>query len=440
MFRKNYLTFLLTAIVFLVAGTAALAQTAPVRGEVKLKKSDGTTVPVAGALVEAYRTDIDRGKMPEAKTNKRGEFSFAGFPLGQRFVLVISGPGISPTVQADIKAGMENIVITATEGDGRRLTEAEARSTGKSASAAPSEMSAEEKKAQADLEAKNAEISARNKKIQDADAIASKSNTDGVAALNAKDWDTAIAKFAEGVAAVPDFVGSTPILLNGKLAAHKGKGYALYKEGAGLQDLAARKAKYDAANREYDLGLAAFDQAVAVLKGAAAATDPNDQKTRDSIKLVLYGNATEIHRLKAAGGVDTTKGDAAATVITDYIALETDPAKKLAAQLTLGDVMRDTGNFEKAVTAYKAVLEASPDNPDATAQLGLVLVALGTSVDPPNKEQLQEGLNYMQKFADTAPDTHKYKADVKQMVEYLKNEQKLTPQKVTQKAPPKKRT
>ena len=139
----------------------------------------------------------------------------------------------------------------------------------------------------------------------------------------------------------------------------------------------------------------------------------------------------EVHRLKAAGGVDTSMGDKAETVLTEYIAMETDPAKKAAAQLTLGDVMRETGNFDKAVTAYKAVLAASPENMDATAQLGLTLVALGTSVDPPNKEQLQEGLNYMQKFADAAPDTHKYKNDVKQMVEYLKTEQKLTPQKTT---------
>ncbi len=74
MFRKNYLNVFLAALVFLVSGSAAFAQNAPVRGIVKLQKADGTTVPVAEAIVEAYRTDIDKGRMPTAKTNKRGEF------------------------------------------------------------------------------------------------------------------------------------------------------------------------------------------------------------------------------------------------------------------------------------------------------------------------------------------------------------------------------
>ena len=84
MFRKNYLTVFLAALVVFVGSAAVFAQNAPVRGIVKLQKADGTTEPVVGAVVEAYRTDIDKGKMPSAKTNKRGEFSFVGFPLGQR--------------------------------------------------------------------------------------------------------------------------------------------------------------------------------------------------------------------------------------------------------------------------------------------------------------------------------------------------------------------
>ena len=432
MYRKKYLTFLFSAALFLAGSIAAFAQTGPVRGEVKLQKADGTTVPVADAVIDVYRTDIDKGGRPSGKTNSKGEFAFIGFPLGQRFVIAVSGTGIGPRVQPDIKAGMESIVITVNEGDGRKLTEAEVREVVASAAGAPSgEMSEADKKARAEVEKKNAEIMEKNKRIQESDSIASKSNTEGVAALKAKNYDLAIQKFGEGVAAVPDFIGSTPVNLNGLLVSYRGKGYDIYREGATSPDVAARKAKYEAANKEYNAALDAFEKALAVFKNAEATTDPAEQKRRDSLKLELYSNAVEVHRLKAAGGVDTSMGDKAETVLTEYIAMETDPAKKAAAQLTLGDVMRETGNFDKAVAAYKAVLAASPENMDATAQLGLTLVALGTSVDPPNKEQLQEGLNYMQKFADAAPDTHKYKNDVKQMVEYLKTEQKLTPQKTT---------
>ena len=430
MYRKHYLTFLSLAALFLAGTVAAFAQTGPVRGVVNLQKADGTTVPVADAVVDVYRTDIDKGGRPSGKTNKKGEFAFIGFPLGQSFALAVSAPGVGPRVQGSIKAGMENIVITVTEGDGRKLTEEEVRSVLSSTTSIPSgELTEAQKKELAEYEKKKAEVEAKNKKIQEGDAIASKSNKEGIDALNAKNYDVAIQKFSEGVAAVPDFIGSTPVNLTGLLVAHRGKGYNIYREGAGSTDLNVRKAKYEEANKEYNAALAAFEKAIEVIKNAEASTDPAEQKRRESLKRELYANAAEVHRLKAAGGVDTTMGDKAEAVLTEYIAMETDPAKKLAAQVTLGDVMRETGNFDKAVVAYKAVLEADPNNMDATAQVGLTLVALGTSVDPPNREQLQEGLNYMQKFADSAPETHKYKNDVKQMVEYLKTDQKLTPQK-----------
>src|SRR5687768_10149564 len=116
MSRKNFLTLIFAVTLIAVAGTQVSAQNAPVRGEVKLQKADGTTVPLADAVVDAYRTDIDSGKLPEAKTNKRGEFSFVGFPLGQRFVLAVSAPGVGPRIQPEIKAGMERIVIIVNEG------------------------------------------------------------------------------------------------------------------------------------------------------------------------------------------------------------------------------------------------------------------------------------------------------------------------------------
>jgi hypothetical protein len=81
------------------------------------------------------------------------------------------------------------------------------------------------------------------------------------------------------------------------------------------------------------------------------------------------------------------------------------------------------------------VLETTPENTEVMASLGLSLVAQGTSVDPPNREQLQEGLNYMQKYADTVaispsdpPTVQEFKKSVKDTVEYLKTEQKLKAQ------------
>ncbi|MDQ3179902.1 MAG: carboxypeptidase-like regulatory domain-containing protein, partial [Acidobacteriota bacterium] len=122
MFRKNYFTFLLAVVLFLVGGVSVFAQNAPVGGRVELKKADGTTEPVAGALVEVFRTDI-KAKLPAAKTDKKGNFAFAGLPLGATFVFSISGSNISPEIFPNIKAGAQNLVITVNQGEGKRWTE-----------------------------------------------------------------------------------------------------------------------------------------------------------------------------------------------------------------------------------------------------------------------------------------------------------------------------
>lgn len=435
MFRKLLLVSFVASIAVFAAAGSGFAQGQPVRGVVKVTKADGTTVPVADALVEVFRTDA-KGTLPPSKTNKKGEFVFVQFPFGQTFALSISGAGISPKIEPGVRGGREDIVITVAEGDGKKLTEAEVRETLAQAVNVPSgELTAAQKKEQEELEKKNAEIIAKNKRIQEGDAIASKANADGIAALNAKDYSTAIAKFGEGVAAVPDFVGSTPVMLNGKMVALRLRGYEVYREGAANPDAAVRKAKYQDANKDYDEALAAFTQAMAVIKGAPAATDQNDQKNRADATLKLLTNAVEIHRLKAAGGVDLSKTADAAIVIEEYIAAEPDPAKKTSAKVTLGDIMRLAGEFDKAIAAYRSVLETAPDNNEVMASLGLSLVALGTSVEPANKEQLQEGLNYMQKYADTVSilptdpkHIQEFKQSVKDTVEYLKTEQKLKPQ------------
>jgi tetratricopeptide (TPR) repeat protein len=435
----KYFALIVATALFVYGAQSAFSQTAPVRGVVKVHKADGTEVPVADITVDAYRTDIGKGSMPAAKTNKRGEFSFVGFQLGQTYALAFSGPGISPQVQPNVKAGQEDLTIIVNEGDGRKVTEAEARdfvAKNGSTKADPGKSAAKSKE-QEELEKKNAEITANNKKIQDADAIAQKANAAGIEALNAKNYDLAIAKFDEGVAAVPDFIGSTPIMLNGKLVALKGRAFDKYREGAPLTDLAARRAKYDEANRDYDEALKAFDQAMAVVKAAPAPANPAEQKQRDTLTLQLLSNAIEVHRLKAVSGIDGSKADQAATVVEQYIAAEPDAAKKAQARATLGDIMRTSGQFDKAIAAYRAVLETSPDNLEVMASLGLSLVAQGTAVDPPNKDQLQEGLNYMQKYADTVQilptdpkNVQEFKQSVKDTVEYLKTDQKLKAQPV----------
>jgi hypothetical protein len=69
--------------------------------------------------------------------------------------------------------------------------------------------------------------------------------------------------------------------------------------------------------------------------------------------------------------------------------------------------------------------------------LGLALYTEGYSANPPDKAMLQEGLNYMQRFVDTAPDTHKLKQSTRETIDNLKAEQNLKAQPT--KAAPKKK-
>ena len=65
---------------------------------------------------------------------------------------------------------------------------------------------------------------------------------------------------------------------------------------------------------------------------------------------------------------------------------------------------RHTQRAQGHSSGYVQAIDASPDNLDAMAGLGLSLVNAGYIND--NKVQLQEGANYLQKFASAAPDSN----------------------------------
>jgi len=443
MFRKNYYTFLLAVALFLTSGLAVLAQTSPVLGRVELVKADGTKEPVAGAMVEPFRTDA-KGKAPTAKTNKKGEFSFAGLQLGQTFALSVSAPNIKPEIIPNVKAGMQNLLVTVSEGDGKRWTEEEVRQSLAGASSAKAttatastasggqkaELTADQKKAQAEYEAQVKTVTAKNENIKQKTAIVESSLKAGNEAFNAKNYDVAIAKYSEGVEADPDFVGTTPILLNNKGAALKVRATETYNQAVKSSDVAERTSAMTKVKQDLQDATAAYTRSWTILK-TAQPTDITNQANYDATKLQTLTGLTDSHRLLVLTKADASKSAEAKTAFADYLTVETDAAKKAKAQVTLGDIMREAGDSANAIEAYRAALTTSPDNPDVLAGLGLSLFAAGAGSVPENKPQMQEGLNFMEKFAQTAPETHPLKASVKDAVTYLKTEQKLTPQKVT---------
>lgn len=442
MFRKNYLISFLTIALFLIGSMAVFGQTAPVGGQVVVKGTDGKMTPVQGALVEVFRTDI-KGKPSSDTTDKKGYFSFAGLPLGAIFALSISGPGITPEIIPNIKAGMEKLTIDVKPGDGKKWTEEEVRQalanpTGSNTQS--TEMTAEQKKAKEEYDKKVAEVNAKNEKALKANEVVNASVKEGGAAYDAKNYDLAIAKFDEGYNVDPDFAGTAPVMLNNKSLALLGRAADNYNKSVKETDSATKTSLKESAKNDWLGVITASDRTLEILK-TATTTDAAIQKNYDANKFLALANRKTAYRLMAQTGIELTKGKEALIAFQEYIAVEPDAAKKSKAQLDLALTLQDSGEYELAVTEFKKVLDTDPNNVDALAGAGLNMVTVGyvtmegdstkniASNPAKGKEQLQEAANYLQKFIDTAPADHKLLASVKESINDLKNTQNLTPQK-----------
>jgi tetratricopeptide (TPR) repeat protein len=126
--------------------------------------------------------------------------------------------------------------------------------------------------------------------------------------------------------------------------------------------------------------------------------------------------------------VDATQADAAATAFQEYMAAEPDPAKKSKAQYDLAQMLLDSGSADKAIVEFQKILAEKPDDPDANLGVGLAMFSTG------DKAKFQEAANYLQKFVDKAPDTHKFKNDAKAVLAELKSTENVTPEKTTKPA------
>ncbi len=428
MFRKNYLIGFFTIALFLIGGISAFAQTtAAIGGRIELKDAEGKLTPVAGAMVEVFRTDI-KSKFPSDMTDKKGQFSIAGLPLGAQFVISISGPGIKPVIQPGIKAGMEKIYIDVEAGDGKRYTEQEVREAITAGSTPQTnELTADQKKKQEELDKKRAEITDKNAKIETQTARVKAALEEGNAAYNSKNYDLAIAKYEEGFQANPDFVGSAPILLNNKGQALRLRAAETYNANVNNKDPQAKIAAMTKVREDLAAATEAYNTAWMIMKNAPAA-DIYDPKTNEANRFNTLNFARDTFRVMAiTRQIDPTKMEMVKGLITEYLAFESDQAKKTEAQRILGDIYLASGDAENAIVEYKKVLVMTPNDPDALAGIGLSLVTIAYTND--DKAKFQEAADYLQRFVDVAPANHRLLASVKESIADLKNTQNVAPQK-----------
>jgi len=449
MIGKYFFGALAVAIFVVAASISAVAQVGELRGTVMMKQADGQKVPLADAQIDIFRTDI-KGEY-QTKTNKKGEFVHAGVPFVGTYVVAASHPTASPNFMPGVKAGRGiPVELEVTPGNGKRLTFDEVKKAGGGAatpaantpgSTGGSKADSEADKAKAEeLARKNKEIEEGNKKIEAANATIARTFKAGNEALaaattasKAKQGDQAIQKYTESIAQFDEGLAADseqPAILTNKAVALKGRGVEKYNamiQNKSLDD-AGKKTMLEGAQADFKAAAEASSKAVTLIKAQTVPTDPAELARYTGNKYAAMLTQSESMRLFVSK-VDGSQAPAGMTAFKDYIAVETDPAKKSKAQLDMAQMLLDSGAADKAFTEFSAILEGQPDNPDANLGAGLSLYAAD------NKAKFQDAANYLQRFVDKAPDGHPFKDDAKLILAEMKASQNITPEKKS--TPPK---
>ena len=430
---RRYFYSIIASAVLLLAAVGASAQTGQLRGHVYMQQADGTKVPAAGAQVDVYRVDLP-GKYP-TKANKSGEFVYAGLPYTGTYVIAVSAPNAAPAVRGGVKAGRDvDFEVVMTPGNGQRLTEEQAKAGGggTETGASSSGESAADRAKREELEKKNAEVIETNKKIENANQVIGDSFRGGNTALTAKNYDEAIRLYDTGIAADAAHPG-IPSLLTNKSVALRLRGVDRFNAAVQSKDEAAKTSGMEGAKADFKASAEAASQAVEMLKKLTTPTDPNALKQVEANKYYALSARAESMRLFTTK-VDSTKAEAAGTAYQEYIAVEPDAVKKAKAQYDLAQMLFDAGAYDKAKVEYEKILAEKPDDADALSNMGLILFNFGAVKEGEGKKDeakamYQQAANYLQQFVDKAPDTHKFKADAKAVLDALKTQQNVQAEK-----------
>ena len=156
---------------------------------------------------------------------------------------------------------------------------------------------------------------------------------------------------------------------------------------------------------------------------------PSDAASANTAKLNLYFallTRAEAMRLFVTK-VDPSQADAGVTAYQEYIALETEPIKKAKGEHDLAQMLFDANVFDKALSQYQKILETNPDDLDALLRAGQALFNIGAINT--DKTKYQEAANYLARFVEKAPDTNPFKADAKAILDTLKDQENVKPEK-----------
>lgn len=426
MFSKPLIRTVAAAFIVAACAVVASAQMTQVTGKVTLKQADGTQVPVSGAVIDIYRTDISQKF--QIKTDKKGNFIHAGLPFIGTYTLAVSAPGARPTFASGLRfTQTQTQDFTLEPGDGSKLTleqikqlEAGGGGGGGASGGSGGRESAESKAEREERERKIKEIEAKNAEITKSNEVITRTFKAGNDALTAGRVEEAITQYREGLTARPD----EPALLTNLAEALRRRADDRYNASIQIKDAndPNRTQGVEAAKKDWAesaaLAQKAIDSATANLVGA----DPQQTQTYSKNK-VFAQRARAFALRRVATKVDPTQAQAAWTAYADYIAVEADPAAKAKYRAEALQMLFDAGATDLAVAEARKVLAENPDDLDANRIIGLALFASG------NQGQYQEAANFLQRYVDKAPDTDPLKQSARESLEYLKTSENVKPEK-----------
>lgn len=441
MIGKHFFGALAVAILVASASLTAVAQVGELRGHVWMQQADGQKVPLADAQIDVFRTDMSAKY--NTKTNKKGEFVFAGLPFIGTYTVAASHPTAAPNFQPGVRAGRDmDVSLTLSPGDGKRLTFDEIKGAGggsptpPNASGGTPQPSAEDKAKMEEMRKKNEAIEASNKKITEANEVIARTFKAGNEALQAAGvaskannsdealakYTAAVAQYDEGLAADPD----QPAILTNKAVALKGRGVEKFNTTVRSKTLddAGKAAGLQSAKDDFKAAAETSNKAVTMIKALPAPTEQAEVARYNGNKYAAMLTQAESYRLYVSKA-DGSQADAGLAAYKDYLAVETDPAKKAKAQLDMAQMLLDAGASDKALAEFRAILTENPNSPEANLGAGLAVYATG------DKTKFQEAANFLQKFVEVAPDTNPMKDDAKAILTELKNSENVTPEKTS---------
>lgn len=434
--RSNpLLRTLCAALLVAVATVTASAQSTQVNGRVTMKQADGTVVPVVGAFIDIYRTDIKAEF--HTKTDKKGNYIHAGLPFVGTYTLVISAPGASPTYQAKLRFTQQtqyDFVLAPGNGARPSLEDvnkgAAAGGSAPAAGGTPRGESKEEKAAREAREKEIAEIEKKNSEINQSNEVVNRAFKAGNDALFATPprLDEAVNSYREGLAARPEEVA----LLTNLAEALRQRADSRYNASVKETGAEAKVAAQTEAKKDWSEGAELAAKAVTLVKAAnPAGANVNAAGYEQNKKAAISVRALLLRRV--ASKVDQSKAPDALAANQEYADMEPDAVKKAKIRGETLQALFDANATDLVMAEAGKILAEDPDNTDANRILGLALYATG------DKAKYQEAANRLQRYVDKAPDTDPLKASTRDALEYLKTAENIKTEKAPASRPTRKR-